>query len=147
MIVSNISDYHVPKDDKKALLYFADWQLKHGNDHINFYNFINGILSKLNKPLLKPHKINFGFNIQRVDTVNEFLRINDIEHKEMYRIINDIGALATPAFYARPILNMTMRINKPDIQTFGQMLFHENRVHTITSRALNLLTEALNVQL
>lgn len=147
MIVSKITDYRVPHEEKQQLIYFAQWQTSHTNDHTNFYNYLNNILKQLNKPLLRPHKFDFGFDPRDIGSINMFLKINDIEHKEIYRMINEIGELATPPFYVQPVFNMTIALMKPDIGIYAKMLFHENRVHTLTARALNLLAEAFNLQI
>jgi len=144
LVISTITDYFVPAQERQQLIYFADWQSKHLTDHDRFYKFINNILNFLNKPLMKPHKFNFGFDPRNISSVNMFLKINDIEHKEIYRKINEIGSTLTPVFYVQPVLNMIMTLSYPDRSIYSKMLFHENRVHTLTARALNLLAEACN---
>jgi hypothetical protein len=142
MMVSNLREYFVPLDERKQILFFSDWQSSHIVDHDRFYKFINNILDYLNRPLMKPHKFNFGFDPRDIGTVNLFLKINDSEHKEIYRKINEIGNTLTPIFYVQPVLNMTMALNYFERGAFAKMLFHESRVHLLTARALNLLAEA-----
>jgi len=143
IVIPKALDYYIPKEKKEFQTKIFTWMNLHVNDHVAFITALNALRERLNLPLIKPHRLNLYFDPEKLPLVNQFLFYNAIEHKEIYRLINELGEKATPIFYVLPVYNIIDRVIDLQPKTFGEILFHENRVHTITARAINLLYEAL----
>lgn len=120
----------------------SPWQSAHAQDHRDFISRINSLAHVFGKPLLRQHQPVFYFGMV-LDEVMKFLSYNDTEHKEIYRLINELGLEARPVFYVAPIFNMMTRPIVLDRDYFQRMFFSEGRVHMMTANAINLLYEAL----
>lgn len=136
-------DYAVPQEDERFKKFIFNWMNLHVTDHNSFFLALNGLRKSLNLPLLKFHRFQLFFDPEKLGLVNNFIFFNAIEHKEIYKNINELGQRATPIFYVTPVYNMVKNFQDLQFKTFGEFLFHENRVHTLTSRAINLLYDAL----
>jgi len=143
VVVPKALDYIIPREKEEFQKKIFTWMNLHTNDHVAFISALNALREKLNLPLVKPHRLNLYFDPEKLSSVNQFLYFNSIEHKEIYRLINELGERATPIFYVLPVYNLIERVVDLKPETFGEIFFHENRVHTITARAINLLYEAL----
>ena len=143
--VPRIADYKVPLEEKEFKRFIVNWMNLHTTDHSNFFLALNSLREALGKPLVKFHRLQLFFDPDKLTSVNQFLYYNNIEHKEIYNQINELGKEATPNFYILPIFNLTERFTDLHYKTFGEFIFHENRIHTLTARAINLLYDALGV--
>lgn len=135
-------DYNTPREKEEFIKFIYNWMNLHVSDHNSFIMALNSLRQQLGKPLLKTHRLDLFFDPEKLGLVNNFLIFNSIEHKEIYRNINELGDLALPKFIVVPIYNMVKYFMNLDIKNYGEFLFHENRVHTITARAINLLYES-----
>jgi len=121
------------------------WQESHSIDHNDFITALNNLAKQLGKPLLRKHTTIFYFDPEDYREVGLFLKFNDIEHKEIYRLLNTIGELVAPVFYVAPVFNLMQIPLKLNSEFFSRLIYHESRVHILTANAINLLYKALGV--
>lgn len=138
-------DYAVPKEEKHRLEHLLQWMNLHSNDHRLFFEHINALRNALGLPLLRVRKLNLFFDPRKLPSVNSFLYYNRLDHRELYNQINELGEDLMPNFYVLPIYNPFDRTTNIRYETFARILYHENRVHTITARAITLLFSAYGV--
>ena len=143
--IPRIVDYRVPLEEKRFKDFITNWMNLHTTDHSSFFLALNSLREALGEPQIKFHRLQLFFNPENLTSVNQFLYYNSIEHKEIYNQINKLGELATPTFYVLPVFNIMERFTDLHFKTFGEFIFHENRVHTLVARAINLLYDALGV--
>lgn len=143
IVVPKAIDYNTPGEKGAFMNFIYKWMNAHVSDHNSFIMALNALRQNLNQPLFKTHRLELFFDPENLPLVNNFLFFNEVEHKEIYRAINEIGDLVIPKFYVIPVYNMMKTFIDLEIKTYGEFLFHENRVHTITARAINLLYESV----
>lgn len=143
-----ISGFVIPQyfGDEAQKLFVRKWTITHAQDHTNIYGTLNSLEKALSLPLFRLNQYTLFFDPENLNMVNDFAFMNNFQHQEFYKWINDLGAklvdFGKEPMVVYPLLNPMSRFLKLSMENFNQFFFLENKVHTMILSGINNLYRA-----